>query len=72
VPEVIVALLGLIVLALFIGAPLLVIAVLIRARRKVVPSERDIEPGWYADPSRRYERRYWDGERWTDDVPDDV
>jgi Protein of unknown function (DUF2510) len=22
--------------------------------------------GWYADPTGRYELRYWDGSRWTD------
>jgi hypothetical protein len=27
-------------------------------------------PGWYADPSRRHERRYWDGARWTDQIAD--
>lgn len=26
------------------------------------------EPGWYTDPSGRYELRYWDGSRWTGDV----
>jgi hypothetical protein len=25
-------------------------------------------PGWYEDPSRRHEYRYWDGLRWTDQV----
>ena len=25
-------------------------------------------PGWYPDPRRIYEERYWDGERWTDRV----
>jgi hypothetical protein len=24
--------------------------------------------GWYGDPSRRHESRYWDGVRWTDQV----
>jgi hypothetical protein len=24
--------------------------------------------GWYADPYRRFEHRYWDGGRWTDQV----
>ena len=24
--------------------------------------------GWYRDPSRRHEHRYWDGARWTDHV----
>jgi hypothetical protein len=27
-------------------------------------------PAWHADPSGRYEHRYWDGERWTDWVSD--
>lgn len=25
-------------------------------------------PGWYPDPMRRYEQRYWDGSTWTDNV----
>jgi hypothetical protein len=25
-------------------------------------------PGWYPDPMRRYEQRYWDGSAWTDHV----
>jgi hypothetical protein len=25
-------------------------------------------PGWYADPTRRFELRYWDGGRWTEHV----
>lgn len=25
-------------------------------------------PGWYADPTRRYEHRYWDGGTWTEHV----
>jgi hypothetical protein len=24
--------------------------------------------GWYADPSGRFELRYWDGGRWTEHV----
>ena len=26
----------------------------------------DAPAGWYPDPLRRYEHRYWDGSRWTD------
>lgn len=26
------------------------------------------QPGWYADPSRSAELRWWDGSRWTDQV----
>ena len=25
-------------------------------------------PGWYADPTARFDHRYWDGTRWTDHV----
>jgi hypothetical protein len=25
-------------------------------------------PGWYADPARKHELRYWDGLRWTEHV----
>lgn len=25
-------------------------------------------PGWQADPTGRFEHRYWDGSQWTDDV----
>jgi Protein of unknown function (DUF2510) len=28
----------------------------------------DTPAGWYDDPSRRHEYRYWDGRRWTDRV----
>lgn len=27
-------------------------------------------PGWYDDPARTHDYRYWDGERWTDGVAD--
>jgi len=26
--------------------------------------------GWFADPYRRHELRYWDGQRWTEHVSD--
>lgn len=26
------------------------------------------QPGWYTDPTRRFEQRYWDGGRWTEHV----
>lgn len=29
---------------------------------------RTFSPDWYPDPTRRYERRYYDGTRWTDHV----
>jgi hypothetical protein len=25
-------------------------------------------PGWYPDPARRHEHRYWDGSAWTEHV----
>ena len=27
-----------------------------------------VPAGWYADPSGRYELRYWDGNAWTEHV----
>ncbi|MDE3085421.1 MAG: DUF2510 domain-containing protein [Acidobacteriota bacterium] len=38
------------------------------------PPPRPVENppfGWYADPSGRHEKRYWDGTRWTEHVSDD-
>ncbi|MGZ8754574.1 MAG: phospholipid scramblase-related protein [Acidimicrobiia bacterium] len=29
------------------------------------------EPGWYTDPYRRHQVRYWDGNAWTEHVGDD-
>lgn len=28
-------------------------------------------PGWFADPARRHQWRYWNGTAWTEDVSDD-
>ena len=28
------------------------------------------EPGWYPDPYRRHEVRYWDGSSWTESIKD--
>jgi len=36
-------------------------------RQLVAPTTVD-GPGWYADPSRRYDHRYWDGSAWTEHV----
>jgi len=32
------------------------------------PSAAAAPAGWYADPSSRYELRYWDGSQWTEHV----
>ena len=31
-------------------------------------AESSVPAGWYADPSGRYELRYWDGNAWTEHV----
>jgi hypothetical protein len=31
-------------------------------------AESNVPAGWYADPSDRYELRYWDGNAWTEHV----
>ena len=31
-------------------------------------TESTVPAGWYADPSGRYELRYWDGSAWTEHV----
>ena len=33
-----------------------------------VQPESTVPAGWYADPSGRYELRYWDGNQWTEHV----
>jgi hypothetical protein len=30
-----------------------------------------VPAGWYADPSGRFELRYWDGNQWTEHVSRD-
>ena len=37
------------------------------ARQFVAPTSAD-GPGWYSDPSRHYDHRYWDGSAWTEHV----
>lgn len=32
------------------------------------PADSGVPAGWYADPSGRYELRYWDGTAWTEHV----
>jgi len=36
-------------------------------RQYAAPAQVD-GPGWYADPSGRYDHRYWDGTTWTEHV----
>ncbi len=36
-------------------------------REYFVPTTDD-GPGWYSDPGRRYDHRYWDGQGWTQHV----
>ena len=39
------------------------------AARRLAPTPPPPPPaGWFADPMRRHEHRYWDGSRWTDHV----
>ena len=35
---------------------------------EAAPAESTVPAGWYADPSGRYELRYWDGNAWTEHV----
>ncbi len=38
------------------------------AAAEPAPVESAVPAGWYADPSGRYELRYWDGSAWTEHV----
>jgi Protein of unknown function (DUF2510) len=38
------------------------------AAAEPAPVESAVPAGWYADPSGRYELRYWDGNAWTEHV----
>ena len=38
-----------------------------RPRQYAAPTTAD-GPGWYADPSGRFDHRYWDGSAWTEHV----
>ena len=37
-------------------------------QQEQVQPESTVPAGWYADPSGRYELRYWDGNQWTEHV----
>jgi hypothetical protein len=64
-------------LVLFFGGAAL--AVVVAVRRHQAPGPRPapatwaheaVAAGWFADPSGRHELRYWDGQRWTEQVSD--
>jgi hypothetical protein len=66
---------------LLVGAVLAVVVAVLRNRaRRLLPAPA-AQPvsawgqaagpaGWFADPGRRHELRYWDGQRWTQHVSD--
>jgi hypothetical protein len=65
------------VLVLFFGGAALAVVVAIRRRQARGPQpalapwgQAAVPTGWFADPSRRHELRYWDGQRWTEQVAD--
>jgi hypothetical protein len=70
-----------VVLVLFLGGVALAVVVAVRRgrARRLLPAvagpaetwaQGATPTGWFADPSRRHELRYWDGQRWTDHVSD--
>ena len=75
------AILGLVV---FILGPFLFVAFYVReSRRKRNAASSPIQPvepdlpadsrksqGWYDDPATKHERRFWDGQQWTEKVTD--
>src|SRR3954454_10897932 len=38
------------------------------AATSTVAAVSSVPAGWHPDPSKRYEMRYWDGEKWTEYV----
>ena len=42
--------------------------VFLKRPRAELPHPREQSPAWQADPSGRFEQRYWDGVRWTEHV----
>ena len=64
-------------LILFFGGG--VLALVVAVRRRQAPGQRPapaswtpptVPAGWFADPTRRHELRYWNGQRWTERVAD--
>lgn len=39
-----------------------------RSRRRAALAPMSAPAGWHADPTARFELRYWDGARWTEHV----
>jgi hypothetical protein len=65
------------VLLLFFGGAALAVVVAVRRRQARGPrpalatwAQEAVPAGWFADPSRRHELRYWDGREWTERVSD--
>ena len=50
------------------AAPVLATATPAAAPEPAPAAEPAVPAGWYADPSGRYELRYWDGGAWTEHV----
>jgi Protein of unknown function (DUF2510) len=66
-----------IVLLLLFGGAVLAVVVAVRRQqaRRGPPTlatwgQGALPAGWLADPGRRHELRYWDGQRWTEHVSD--
>jgi hypothetical protein len=66
-----------VVLVLFFGGVALAVVVAVRPRQARGPrpalapwAQEAVPAGWFADPGRRHELRYWDGQRWTEQVSD--
>ena len=50
------------------AAPVLAATAPVAAPEPTPAPEPAVPAGWYADPSGRYELRYWDGAAWTEHV----
>lgn len=74
------AIVGTLVLLLAGAALAVVVAVRRNRARRMLPAptaqpvrswgQGTVAAGWFADPGRRHELRYWDGQRWTEHVSD--
>ena len=61
----------LLIILFVLGLPLVVVIIAVMAvssARRQRRSTPNGTAGWYADPSRRFDLRYFDGARWTDHV----